>query len=87
MAIRPCEHVPATEPPVPGRRACEDCLRTGGRWVHLRMCLQCGHVGCCDDSPNRHASQHHADSGHAAMRSIEPGESWQWCYVHRRQVG
>ena len=58
---------------------CEDCLRTGGQWVHLRICLECGHVGCCDSSPNRHATAHGRDSGHPIVRSIAPGEDWSWC--------
>jgi uncharacterized UBP type Zn finger protein len=60
---------------------CEDCLRIGARWVHLRVCLTCGHVGCCDSSPNRHASAHVAEAGHPIVRSAEPGEQWCWCYV------
>jgi uncharacterized UBP type Zn finger protein len=60
---------------------CEDCLAMGGRWVHLRICLQCGHVGCCDSSPNRHASGHARSAGHPIVRSIEPGEDWSWCFV------
>lgn len=60
---------------------CEDCLRSGGKWLHLRICLSCGHVGCCDDSPNRHATAHHGDTGHPLIRSLEPGEDWSWCYV------
>jgi hypothetical protein len=59
---------------VPG---CEDCLAIGGEWLHLRICLQCGHVGCCDDSPNRHATAHTRSSGHP----IEPGEVWSWCFL------
>jgi hypothetical protein len=59
---------------------CEDCLREGGVWLHLRICLTCGHVGCCDDSPNRHASAHHGTSGHHLIRSLEPGEEWSWCF-------
>jgi uncharacterized UBP type Zn finger protein len=59
---------------------CEECLAEGGKWVHLRICLQCGHVGCCDDSPGRHATAHHAATGHAIIRSLEPGEEWSWCY-------
>jgi uncharacterized UBP type Zn finger protein len=62
---------------VPG---CEECLMTGGRWVHLRLCLTCGKVGCCDDSPNRHASAHARSDGHPVIRSVEPGEEWCWCY-------
>ena len=60
---------------------CADCLKTGDRWLHLRICLSCGHVGCCDDSPNRHATAHARGSGHALIRSLEPGEDWSWCYV------
>ena len=60
---------------------CEECLRDGMRWVHLRLCLECGHVGCCDSSPGRHAVGHHEESGHPVMRSIEPGEAWRWCFV------
>jgi len=60
---------------------CEECLKTGDRWVHLRTCLTCGHVGCCDSSPNRHASKHAAEVSHPIVRSAEPGEDWSWCYV------
>ena len=60
---------------------CEDCLRDGTRWLHLRICLECGHVGCCDDSPERHASAHNASSGHPIIRSVEPGEDWSWCFA------
>jgi uncharacterized UBP type Zn finger protein len=59
---------------------CEDCLRDGGKWLHLRICLNCGHVGCCDDSPNRHASAHAATTAHPLIRSLEPGEQWVWCF-------
>jgi Zn-finger in ubiquitin-hydrolases and other protein len=60
---------------------CEDCLLSGGSWVHLRMCQICGHIGCCDSSPNRHASAHARDTGHPIVRSAEPGETWSWCYI------
>ena len=60
---------------------CEDCLRDGGKWLHLRICLSCGHVGCCDNSPNRHATAHHRASTHPIIRSLEPGEDWCWCYI------
>jgi uncharacterized UBP type Zn finger protein len=60
---------------------CEDCLRSGGRWLHLRICLTCGHVGCCDDSPNQHATAHNHATSHPLIRSLEPGEEWSWCYV------
>jgi len=59
---------------------CQECLAIGGSWVHLRMCQSCGQIGCCDSSPNRHASKHAAASGHAVARSAEPGEEWSWCY-------
>lgn len=64
---------------------CEECLESGDGWVHLRICLECGHVGCCDSSPNRHATAHFNGTGHPIIRSLEPGEEWSWCYVD--QVG
>ena len=60
---------------------CEDCLAMGGEWLHLRVCLECGHVGCCDSSPNRHASAHARAVGHPIIRSLQPGEDWSWCLV------
>jgi Zn-finger in ubiquitin-hydrolases and other protein len=60
---------------------CPDCVAIGSRWVHLRMCLVCGHVGCCDDSPNKHATAHFRATTHPLIRSLEPGEDWCWCYV------
>lgn len=60
---------------------CEDCIKTGDSWVHLRMCMECGHVGCCDSSKNRHATKHFHATKHPVMRSAEPGENWTWCYV------
>ena len=76
------DHVLITELPesVDG---CEDCLATGDLWLHLRICLECGHVGCCDDSPNRHATAHAGATQHPIIRSLEPGEDWSWCYVDR----
>ena len=65
----------------PSSDGCEDCLKIGGRWVHLRRCTSCGHVGCCDSSPNRHATAHHHSSGHPIIQSYEPGEDWYWCYI------
>lgn len=76
-----CTHldeVHDVQPSVQG--ACEDCLKEGTRWVHLRICLACGHMGCCDNSPRRHATAHFGASGHPLMRSAEPGEEWAWCY-------
>ena len=60
---------------------CEDCLKTGSTWVHLRMCQTCGHIGCCDSSPNRHATAHARTEDHPIVRSAQPGETWSWCYV------
>jgi uncharacterized UBP type Zn finger protein len=60
---------------------CEECLLTGDPWLHLRICLECGHVGCCDDSPNRHATAHYHSTEHPIIRSLQPGETWCWCYV------
>lgn len=65
----------------PSADGCEDCLRVGGHWVHLRMCRVCGHVGCCDSSPAKHASGHYAASGHPLISSFEPGEDWWWCFA------
>jgi hypothetical protein len=65
----------------PSVEGCEDCLPTGGKWLHLRICLTCGHVACCDDSPNRHATAHAHAASHPIIRSLEPGEDWNWCYV------
>ena len=62
-------------------RGCEECLQTNSRWVHLRLCLICGHVGCCDDSPNRHATKHFHATRHPVIKSFEPGEDWGWCYM------
>jgi len=70
------------------RDGCEDCLRMEGAWwVHLRMCLTCGHVGCCDSSPNRHATAHARSSEHPIVQSFEPGEDWRWCYADEVMVG
>ena len=60
---------------------CAECLKTGDPWLHLRICLECGKVGCCDNSPNRHATKHNHATGHPIIRSLEPGEDWYWCYV------
>jgi uncharacterized UBP type Zn finger protein len=64
----------------PDPAVCPDCVAIGSSWVHLRRCTQCGHIGCCDDSPNRHATAHNAATGHPIIRSLEPGERWLWCY-------
>ncbi|HVO89618.1 MAG TPA: UBP-type zinc finger domain-containing protein [Casimicrobiaceae bacterium] len=66
---------------------CEECVKTGDSWVHLRLCLICGHVGCCDSSPNKHATRHFHATQHPLIRSIEPGERWTWCYVEELSPG
>lgn len=81
-----CPHVSLIRDVTPSADGCEDCLRIGSGWVHLRLCLQCGHVGCCDSSPNRHASKHSHAVGHPIVRSFEPGEDWRWCYVDEIEV-
>jgi hypothetical protein len=80
-----CSHldqIAITELPDP-IAGCEECLKIGSSWVHLRMCMICGKIGCCDDSPNRHASRHARDDAHPIIRSAEPYEDWCWCYVDR----
>ncbi|MCW2720452.1 MAG: hypothetical protein QOG20_6033 [Pseudonocardiales bacterium] len=74
--------------PRPGsEKECQDCQALGDHvWAHLRMCLSCGHVACCDSSPYRHATEHHRATGHPVMRSFEPGETWRWCYEDHRIV-
>lgn len=74
-------HLLAIEARTP--EGCEECLATGGRWLHLRLCLSCGHVGCCDSSQNQHATKHFHATTHPVMRSFERGEDWGWCYVDR----
>jgi len=77
-----CEHIAkAGNPPPRTPNGCEECLATGDSWLHLRLCLTCGHVGCCDSSPNKHASKHYASTHHPVIRSFEPSEHWRWCFV------
>ena len=79
----PCSHVTAALPRSVDRppKGCEECLRIGGRWVHLRICLTCGFVGCCDSSPNRHATRHYRATEHPIITSGERGETWAYCYA------
>jgi uncharacterized UBP type Zn finger protein len=76
-----CPHLATIRDVTPSASGCEECLRTGDAWVHLRLCLSCGHVGCCDNSKNRHATRHYHETHHPMIRSFEPGEDWGWCYV------
>jgi uncharacterized UBP type Zn finger protein len=81
-----CEHAVQVEPVPPRSKGCEECLRAGTSWVHLRLCLSCGHVGCCDSSPGRHATRHFHATTHPLMASWEPGERWSWCYVDEAEM-
>ena len=81
MPAQGCTHTDQIKVLRARSEGCEECLKTGDSWVHLRLCLTCGKVGCCDSSKNKHASAHARESGHAIVASIEPGEAWRWCYV------
>ena len=81
MVSETCTHTDQVADVTPSSEGCEDCLRIGGRWVHLRVCMSCGHVGCCDSSPNHHATSHFHATQHPIVQSYEPGEDWWFCYV------
>jgi len=81
-----CTHADEIRDVTPQTDGCEECLAAGSWWVHLRLCLSCGHVGCCDSSPNKHASKHSALADHPIVQSHELGEDWRWCYVDRVMV-
>jgi uncharacterized UBP type Zn finger protein len=81
-----CEHLLSVDPVPPRAQGCEECLKIGSGWVHLRLCLSCGHVGCCDSSPGRHATKHFHHTAHPVIASFEPGERWTWCYVDKTQM-
>jgi uncharacterized UBP type Zn finger protein len=83
----PCSHLDQIRITTTTKRVCEDCVKTGDSWVHLRLCLSCGHVGCCDSSKNKHATRHFRATGHPLVRSIEPGEAWVWCYPDQSVPG
>src|SRR6266516_925211 len=76
-----CTHLDQIREVTPSADGCEDCLKIGDDWVHLRLCLTCGHVGCCDSSKNRHATRHFHKTAHPIIKSFQPGEEWGWCYV------
>jgi uncharacterized UBP type Zn finger protein len=76
-----CTHMDQIEPVTATTEGCEECLRLGDEWVHLRLCRTCGHVGCCDSSKNKHATRHFRQTQHPIIRSLERGERWNWCYV------
>ena len=76
-----CKHLDQIRTVAPASEGCEECVRLGDEWVHLRLCMYCGNVGCCDTSKNRHATKHHHDTGHAVIQSLEIGEHWMYCYL------
>jgi uncharacterized UBP type Zn finger protein len=76
-----CTHLGEIRKVTPSGKGCQECLEMGDRWVHLRLCLSCGHVGCCDSSKNKHATAHYRHVKHPIVQSFEPGEDWRWCYA------
>lgn len=76
-----CQHIKEIHDVIPSAQGCEECLKMGSSWVHLRICKTCGHVGCCDSSPNQHATKHFRVTGHPIVQSFEPGENWMYCYI------
>ncbi len=82
-----CTHLDQIKIKQTNKHACEDCLKTGDTWVQLRLCVICGHVGCCDSSKNKHATKHFHATKHPLIRSIEPGEAWLWCYADELMAG
>jgi uncharacterized UBP type Zn finger protein len=76
-----CTHLSHIHKVTPHTKGCEECLKMGDTWVHLRLCMECGHVGCCDSSKNKHATKHFHRTKHPIMRSLEPGENWGWCFI------
>ena len=82
-----CKHLDQIRFTSASKHVCEDCVKIGDTWVHLRLCLSCGHVACCDSSKNKHATKHFHSTDHPLVRSIEPGENWIWCYVDETMPG
>ena len=82
-----CTHLKSVKVTEAKTHVCPECVELGDRWVHLRLCLECGHVGCCDSSKNKHATKHFHKAQHPLIRSIEPGETWMWCYVDQVYPG
>jgi uncharacterized UBP type Zn finger protein len=82
-----CDHMVEGPPPEPNTSGCEECQKLGQTWVHLRICRTCGHVGCCDSSTGKHATEHFRETGHPVMQSFEPGEDWGWCYIDEKKLG
>jgi uncharacterized UBP type Zn finger protein len=82
-----CTHLAGIQDVKPRAQGCEECLAMGDTWVHLRLCLGCGHVGCCDSSKNKHATKHFRATHHPIVRSMERGEHWMWCYIDEVALG
>jgi uncharacterized UBP type Zn finger protein len=76
-----CAHLDQIRAVTPSAQGCEECLKTGDSWVQLRLCLSCGHVGCCDSSPNKHATKHYRGTTHPIIQAFKSGDPWRWCYV------
>jgi uncharacterized UBP type Zn finger protein len=85
-AMESCPHASLAREVRPSGQGCKECLEIGTPWVHLRLCMICGHVGCCDNSPGRHATGHFVRTGHPLIKSFEPGEDWWWCYVDETMI-
>ncbi|HEY3783128.1 MAG TPA: UBP-type zinc finger domain-containing protein [Fimbriimonadaceae bacterium] len=81
-----CTHLNQIHVVTPSALGCEECIKLGDTWVHLRICLSCGNVACCDSSKNKHATKHFKATDHAVMQSFEPGEDWRWCYIDQEYV-
>ncbi len=81
-----CRHLAGVDSVPAINQGCEECLKLGMDWVHLRLCLSCGHVGCCDSSPGRHATRHFHATNHPIVASFEPGERWAWCYIDEEEL-
>lgn len=86
MAQKTCSHLNTIHNVTPSGSGCQECLLNGDTWVHLRLCLECGHVGCCDSSKNKHATRHFHQTHHPVIQSFEPEESWRWCYIDELYV-
>ncbi len=84
MTCSHLDHLTAVEPATPD--GCQDCLITGDTWIHLRLCMDCGHVGCCDSSPNKHAAAHATDTDHPVIQSFEPDEKWAFCFIDQATI-
>jgi diadenylate cyclase len=81
-----CDHIDDSASVTARTNGCEECLAAGAQWVHLRVCLTCGHAGCCDDSNGKHATAHFQETGHPVIQSLEPGEAWRWCYIDEVEI-